>query len=161
MDLLENHLNLGTMPTVNGSPFTLVVTMSLEALRTGLGVATLEDGRRISAGEARRLLCKAGVIPMVLGGDSMPLDVGREKRLFDRYQKVAMDQKHKGCAAANCDRPPSFCEYHHPDPWHAGGRTDARTGIPLCPPHHHKADHPESWDMSRHPDGSVRFRRRQ
>ena len=81
--------------------------------------------------------------------------------MFDRYQKIAMDQKHKGCAASNCDWPPGYVEYHHPHPWHAGGRTDARTGIPLCPPHHHMADHPESWDMTRHPDGSVRFRRRQ
>ena len=76
---------------------------------------------------------------MVLDGESMPLDVGREKRLFDRYQKIAMDQKHKGCAASNCDWPPGYVEYHHPHPWHAGGRTDARTGIPLCPPHHHMA----------------------
>jgi hypothetical protein len=161
MDLLENHLDLVTMPTVNGSPFTLVVSIGLDALRSGLGVATLENRQRISAGEARRLLCKAGVIPMVLDGESMPLDVGREKRFFDRYQKVAMDQKHRGCAATNCDRPPGYCEYHHPHPWAAGGRTDARTGIPLCPPHHHMADHPESWDMTRHSDGSVRFRRRQ
>lgn len=161
MDLLENHLNLDSMPTVNGSPFSVVVTMSLETLVSGLGVATLDTGHRISAGEARRLCCKSGIIPMVLDGASMPLDVGREKRLFDRYQKVAMDQKHKGCAATNCDRPPSFCEYHHSDPWHRGGRTDISKGLPLCPSHHHMADHPESWNMKRHADGSVRFSRRQ
>ncbi len=161
MELVESHLDLNTLPTVNGSPFTLVITMSLESLLTGIGTATLESGERISAGEARRLACKAGIIPMVLGGDSMPLDVGREKRLFDRYQKIAMDQTHKGCAAVNCDRPPAYCEYHHADPWRHGGRTDARNGIPLCPPHHHMADHPGAWDMKRHADGSVRFRRRQ
>jgi hypothetical protein len=160
MELLESHLDVGSMPSGHGAPFTLVVTMGIEGLLSGLGVATLEGGPRISAGEARRLCCKAGIIPMVLDGDSMPLDVGREKRLFDRYQKLAMDQRHRGCAASGCDRPPSYCEYHHTDPWRHRGRTDARTGLPLCPPHHHMADHPESWDMRRHPDGSVRFSRR-
>ena len=161
LELLESHLDVTSMPSVNGSPFSLVVTIPLQSLRDGLGAATLEDGERISAGAARRLCCTAGIIPVVLDGASMPLDVGREKRLFDRYQKIAMDQRHHGCATVSCDRPPSFCEYHHPDPWHAGGGTDARTGIPLCPPHHQMADHPETWDMTRHPDGSVRFTRRQ
>ncbi len=161
MNLLENHIDPSGLPSVNGSPFCVVVSMSLDALLDGLGVATLDGGTRISAGEARRLCCKAGIIPMVLDGASMPLDVGREKRLFDRYQKIAMDQQHKGCAARNCDRPPSFCEYHHLDPWRRGGRTDVRSGVPLCPPHHHMADHPESWNMKRHADGSVRFSRRQ
>jgi hypothetical protein len=161
MDLLENHLNLDTMPSVNGSPFTLLVTISLDALTTGLGVAVVDTGCRISAGEARRLACKAGIIPAVLGGDSVPLDLGREHRLFDRYQKIAITHRHQGCAAHNCDRPPSWVEFHHEHPWHHGGRTDAQNGIALCPGHHHMADHPHTWDMSKLPDGSVRFARRQ
>ena len=160
IDLLENHIDIDSMPTVNGSPFTLVVTVGIETLRSGLGVATLDTGHRISAGEARRLACKAGIIPMVLDGDSVPLDLGREQRLFDRYQKIAINHRYKGCAAHNCDRPPAWVEFHHEDPWHLGGRTDAKTGISLCPPHHHMADHPESYDMTRLPDGKVRFNRR-
>ncbi len=161
MELLEDHLDPTSMPSVNGSPFTLVVTIGLEALRSGCGSATVDTGTRISAGEARRLACKAGIIPMVLDGDSMPLDVGREKRLFDRYQKIAINHRYRGCAAAACDRPPAWVEYHHPTAWRHGGRTDARDGLPLCPPHHRMADHPEAWDMTRLPDGGVRFRRRE
>ena len=159
MELLENHLS--GMPSVNGSPFTLVVTIGIDALMSGIGVAALDTGHRISAGEARRLACKSGIIPMVLGADSAALDVGREQRLFDRYQKIAINHRYHGCAAHNCDRPQAWMEYHHEDPWHLGGSTDAKKGISFCPPHHHMADHPESWDMIRHPDGSVRFRRRQ
>src|SRR6185503_17756619 len=77
MELLEHHLS--ELPSQNGSPFTLVVTIGIDALRSGLGVAALDTGHRISAGEARRLACRAGLIPMVLDGDSMPLDVGRER----------------------------------------------------------------------------------
>ena len=159
MDLVENHLS--ELPTVNGSPFTLVVTLGIDALMTGLGVAVTDTGHRISAGEARRLACKAGIIPMVLDGDSMPLDVGREQRLFTRYQKIAINHRHHGCAAANCDRPPAWMEYHHDNPWHQGGPTDAKKGSSYCAPHHHMADHPETYDLTRLPNGKVRFTRRQ
>jgi hypothetical protein len=162
MDLLEHHLNLDTLPHRNGSPFKVVVTIPLEQLCTGLGVAATDVGVRISAGEARRLACAAGIIPMVLNGASVPLDLGREQRLFTKHQKIAINHRHRnqGCAAANCDRPPSWVEYHHLDAWANGGPTDHHNGIPLCPPHHHMADHPESWNMRRLPDGGVRFNRR-
>ncbi|HET6625848.1 MAG TPA: HNH endonuclease signature motif containing protein, partial [Nocardioidaceae bacterium] len=62
---------------------------------------------------------------------------------------------------ANCDRPPAWTEIHHPKAWAKGGRTDIGNGLPLCPPHHHMADHPESWNMKRLPSGGVRFSRRQ
>lgn len=161
MELLENHLNPATLPSTGGSPFTLVVTMGIDALMTGVGTAILETGGRISAGEARRLACSAGLIPLVLGGDSVVLDLGREQRLFDKQQRIALAQKYGGCAAASCDRPPAWTEAHHQHAWHLGGRTDLANGLPLCPPHHHMADHPAAWAMSTLPSGKVRFTRRQ
>jgi hypothetical protein len=161
MDLLEHHLAIDTLPSQGGSPFTVLVTVGLDQLRSELGAAGLETGDRLSAGEVRRLCCAAGIIPMVLGGDSMPLDLGREQRLFSRYQRIAMNHRYKGCATQGCDRPPSWTEAHHPDPWREGGRTDLANGIPLCPPHHHMADHPQSWNLHRMPSGKVRFTRRQ
>ena len=89
------------------------------------------------------------------------VDVGRERRLFDRHQKVAINHRYAGCAAHNCDRPPAWMEYHHEDPWHQGGHTDASNGISLCPPHHRMADHPQTYDMTKLPNGKVRFSRRQ
>jgi Domain of unknown function (DUF222) len=161
IELLERHLNLHTMPGSDGCPFTLVVTVALDTLRTGLGLGTVDTGHRISAGEVRRLACRAGIIPMVLDGKSMPLDLGRKKRLFSRYQKIALNHRFGGCAAVNCDRPPGWTEAHHEHPWSHGGATDLKHGIPLCPPHHHMADHPETWHLHRAPTGGVRFTRRQ
>jgi len=161
LELLECHLNPANLPSQGGSPFTLVITMSIDALRTGVGAATLETGARISAGELRRLACRAGLIPMVLGGGSVVLDMGRKQRLFDSYQRIAMAQQYGGCAAESCDRPPSWTEAHHKKPWHQGGRTDLVDGVPLCPPHHQMADRPDSWDMRTMPSGQIRFARRQ
>ena len=160
MELLERHLDLDTLPGSSGSPFTVVVTVGLEALHSGLGVAVLETGDRVSAGEARRLACEAGIIPMVLGGDSVPLDLGRERRLFSKHQRIALAQRYGGCAVASCDRPPSQTEIHHLDPWHRGGRTDLRRGIPLCSAHHQMADHPQDWRLTELSGGQVRFTRR-
>ncbi len=161
MELLESHINVGRMPSQGGSPFTLVVTIGLEALVSGIGAASLDTGLRISAGEARRLACKAGIIPMVLNGDSVPLDLGREQRLFSKHQRIALGVKYGGCATTNCDRLPAWTETHHVHPWAGNGRTDLHNGLPLCPPHHHMADHPEAWNMRRLSSGGVRFFRRQ
>ena len=98
---------------------------------------------------------------MVLGGDSVPLDLGREQRLFTKHQRIALAQQYRGCAATNCDRPPAWTETHHPHQWADGGKTDLNNGLPLCPPHHHMADHPTSWNMKTLPSGGVRFSRRQ
>jgi hypothetical protein len=64
-------------PTTGGEPPHLTVILDWEALRTGLGSATLDYGTHLSASEARRWACDAKVIPVVLGGESEPLDVGR------------------------------------------------------------------------------------
>ena len=41
-------------------------------------------------GEARRMACDAGLIPVVLGGKSEVLDYGRMRRLYSGPQRVAM-----------------------------------------------------------------------
>ena len=71
------------LPKAGGCGATIVVTMTLEQLMADLdaaGVCTLDTGGHISAGEARRLACTAGIIPMVLGGKGQVLDVGRKRR---------------------------------------------------------------------------------
>ncbi|MEO5851576.1 MAG: DUF222 domain-containing protein, partial [Nocardioides sp.] len=67
-----------TVAHAGGVPATVVVTMTLEALLGGLAAASLDTGGRISAGEARRLACLAGIIPAVLGSKSQVLDLGRK-----------------------------------------------------------------------------------
>ena len=62
----------------------LLVTITLDNLRNGLGGASLDDGTRIATSDARRLACNAGIIPAVLGGRSEPLDLGRTRRLHTR-----------------------------------------------------------------------------
>ena len=142
---------------VNG--FAVVVHVDEPALRTGIGTALLDTGAEISAGEARRLACNAGILPLVLSGDSIPLDLGREKRLFTRHQAIALSARHDSCAAEGCDRPFAWCELHHLCPWSEHGPTDLDNAVPLCG-HHHRRIHDPLYLWHVNPDRSVTFQHR-
>jgi hypothetical protein len=158
-ELLE-HLPTDSLGEHGGTAATLVVTLDHETLRTALGSAALSDGTTISAGQARRLACNAGIIPAVLGGTSAVLDLGREARLFTKAQRIAMGLRDKGCRAETCDRPPPWCEAHHDkDPWSKGGKTNLADGVLLCG-FHHRLAHRTDYDHHRLPNGDIRFTRR-
>ena len=133
--------------------------MPLATLTTGVGAAQLDTGGVISAGEARRLACRAGIIPMVLDGSSQVLDLGRTRRLHTRGQRIALTTRDRGCTAEGCDWPPGLCHVHHDQPWSEGGVTSVRDGRLLCPRHHARA-HDPTYSMTKLPGGKVAFHRR-
>lgn len=156
--LLE-HLDPARLPRHGGTATSAVVTMDYDTMLSGLGVATTNTGGRISASEARRLLCTSHVIPAVLGRKSEPLDLGRGRRLYEKGQRRAMDLRDRQCRAEGCDIPAAWCEAHHLIPWLQGGRTDLADGILLCSHHHHRA-HDDRYLHDRLPNGDLRFHRR-
>jgi hypothetical protein len=117
----------------------LLVRIDLDTLLAGLGTATLVDnGQPISAREARLLACDAGILPVVMGNtSSVPLDVGRKKRLFTGTLRNLILARDQGCAFPGCDRAPAECDLHHPHPWNQGGRTSYTNGVTVCSYHHH------------------------
>lgn len=148
-----------SLPDSGGVPATVVVTMTLETLMGGLKAASLDTGGRISAGEARRLACRAGIIPAVLGGASVVLDLGRKRRLHTEPQRIALALRDGGCTAHGCDKPPGLCHAHHDQPWSTGGATNVATGRLLCP-RHHRIIHDPSFQHALDKHGKVRFTRR-
>ena len=139
VELLE-HLPTDTLSGKVAA--TVVVTIDHEQLEAAVGAAHLDTGHDLSAGEARRLACNAGIVPAVLGGRSVPLDLGRQERYFTEAQRVALAGVYDTCAADGCDRPYAWSELHHEDPWAAGGRTDLALAVPLCGHHHRRAHDP-------------------
>jgi len=138
---------------------TIVVTLDHTQLTADLAAAGLDTGDQISASEARRLACGAGILPAILNGASLPLDLGRTQRFFTEAQRVALATRHTTCLADGCDRPYAWTELHHREPWATGGRTDLDKAEPLCGFHHHRI-HDPSYLHRRHPDGSITFHRR-
>ncbi|MBC7309944.1 MAG: DUF222 domain-containing protein [Actinomycetales bacterium] len=140
---------------------TVVATVSVESLKDGLAAAQLDTGQMISAGQARRLACNAGILPAVLGGSSLPLDLGRTDRFFTEAQRVALATVYTECAAVGCDRPYAWSELHHEDPWARDGQTDLDKAVPLCGYHHRRMHDPRFvTSISTDGDGkkSVRLR---
>lgn len=121
---------------------TVVVTVGHEQLKAAVGAAHLDTGHDLSAGEVRRLACNAGIVPAVLGGRSVPLDLGRQERFFTEAQRTALATTYDTCAAEGCDRPYAWSELHHEDPWSQGGRSDLAKAVPLCGHHHRRAHDP-------------------
>jgi len=149
------------LPRHGGLNTTLMVTMSLDQLRSDLNAAELLDspGDQITASQARRLACGAGIIPVVLGTDSQILDLGRQARLFTTAQRKALRLRDQGCRTEGCDTPATWTEAHHLQPWANDGPTDLNNAISLCSFHHHRA-HDPSYTKTRLPNGDLRFHRR-
>jgi hypothetical protein len=157
--LLEN-LPVSGLPKHGGTATSVMVILDLDTLKADCGWAETSTGDRMTAEQARRLACQAGIIPVVLGAKGEVLDLGRTRRLFSPAQRKAMALRDRGCTADGCSIPAAWCEaHHHRQPWSQGGRTDLADGKLLCPFHHHRA-HDPGWITSHHPNGSTSFHRR-
>ena len=74
--LLEN-LDPKRMPLHGGDATTMMVMIDYTSLKDGHGAAGFGPDGVITASDARRLACNANIIPIVLGGESEILDLGR------------------------------------------------------------------------------------
>jgi hypothetical protein len=147
------------LPKLGSLNATLLVTIDADSLMGRVEKAgTLDTGDRISPALARRLACEAGIIPLVMSGDSMSLDVGRKKRLHPEYQCYAILTRDQRCRAEGCDRT-SGLHIHHDTRWTDGGDTTVDQGVALCPWHHSRV-HDTRYEAIRGPTGRIQFHRR-
>ncbi|WP_235508535.1 HNH endonuclease signature motif containing protein [Terrabacter sp. Root85] len=140
MDALLTMVQRG-VASADGVPTTdkakVVVLIDLETLVDDVrGTGTTLTGDVLSPGVVRRIACDAEIIPMVLGRDSEPLDVGRSQRLFTRGQRLALIARDQGCSFDGCTVPATWCDAHHVVHWRHGGCTSVDNGALLCPKHH-------------------------
>ncbi len=146
------------IPHTGGTNATLLVTVDVDTLLGSLQTAELLTGHRLSPGQARRLACEAGLLPTVLGGDSRPLDYGRERRFHTPGQRKVVQARDRTCRAEGCDIPATWCHVHHLTPWSRGGRTSIDDAASLCARHHTTA-HDPAYQTTRTANGRLRFTR--
>ena len=119
-----------------GAKANITVTIDLEDLKAAtadaIGQTVYSNG--LSAATIRRLACDAKVIPIVLGSNSEPLDVGRCERLVTRAMRRALNTRDRGCVV--CGAPPIMCDAHHLISWIDGGETKISNLVLLCRCHH-------------------------
>lgn len=127
----------GRAPRVAGDRPRVVVTLDFGLLAQQAEQAgVLVDGTKVTAGELRRLLCDADIVPVVLGGSSEVLDAGRAQRLVTPEIRRALGLRDGGCVFPGCGAPEVVCEAHHIAPWWAGGETVLSNLVLLCTHHH-------------------------
>jgi len=111
------------------------------------GVCQLGDGTQIPADVARQLACDANIIPVVLAGPSVVLDVGRAARVATGGQRAALRAMHDSCCVKGCDVAFNYCQIHHIVWWRNRGRSDLDNLAPVCSKHHHLI-HNYGWDLT-------------
>jgi hypothetical protein len=132
----------------------IVVHVDLETLQNGLhagGTCRTALGADLPVETVRRLACEAEILPVVLDGRSVPIDVGRSKRLATVHQRRALEAVHPTCAIPDCEVIFDHCNVHHIDYWENGGSSDLNNMIPLCSRHHHAA-HEGGWKLQLDPE---------
>ncbi len=154
----QHALDTGLPPASHGQVPRVAVTIDLDDLRDGLdvGEGEAEDGLRLSAAAVRRLACDAGIVPVVLGGESQVLDVGRERRRVTTAIWQALVARDRHCAFPSCTRPPVMCHAHHLVHWADGGPTSLDNLVLLCG-HHHRLVHHTPWQARIAADGRPEF----
>lgn len=146
---LGNHsLDSGQVPQGASRRTHLQVTTTLETLlqRTGCPAADLEFSLPISAKAVERLACDCNVTRILLGSDSVVIDVGRSKRVVSPSQRRALNVRDKGCRFPGCDRPATWTSGHHLVHWIKGGGTDLPNLVLLCYRHHWMV-HEGGWQL--------------
>ncbi|GAB0024124.1 hypothetical protein VN1338_31310 [Helicobacter pylori] len=94
------------------------------------------SGAVLSPATVRKLACEAGIIPVMLGGDGEPLELGRATRFFTPGQKRLLWLRDGGCTFPGCTMPAHWTDAHHVQYWSLGGRTDIGNAALLCERHH-------------------------
>ncbi|WP_166678555.1 HNH endonuclease [Kribbella voronezhensis] len=136
VQILTAAADTGDLPGRGGVKPHVTVTIDYADLvsDTRNAIGELQFGDGLSASAVRRLACDAGIIPVVLGSESEPLDVGREHRYVTKALREALNRRDKGCVV--CGAAPRYCHAHHIVHWADGGSTSLENLALLCGVHH-------------------------
>jgi len=124
-------------PVFGAGTAKVLVTLDYDQLAAdAAGAGLMGSDQRLFAAELRRLCCEAELIPVVLGGASEVLDVGRSSRLVTPAIRTALIARDGGCVFPGCSMPAEACEAHHIVPWRTGGGTPLANLTLQCHTHH-------------------------
>jgi hypothetical protein len=158
VEIAKLALDAGLAPKRGGVRPHVQVSMPLETWLglPGAPAAELEGSGPISPEMMRRICGDASVRRLLLDGESLVIDVGRERRTFSGATRRALEVRDRGCVWPGCNRPARFCQGDHIEEWRHGGETNARNGRLLCWFHHRLRG--EGWELTRIvEDGELRW----
>jgi uncharacterized protein DUF222/HNH endonuclease len=140
-----------------GAQAQIQVTTSLETLlgHVGAPAADMElCSLPISSKTVERLACDCSVTRILLGSDSMVIDVGRARRTVSGPARKALKVRDRGCTWPDCERPASWTSGHHLKHWFHGGTNEPDNLTLLCYRHHWMV-HEGRWQILRGDGGRM------
>ena len=141
---MARHLS-GCQKPADGVKTALVLRADLADIERGVGFGQCDTiSGDITIECLRSMAVDVGVLPMVMGGASLPLDLGRLERLYSVPQRVAIGERDGGCVL--CPALLARCNTHHIKFWDDNGSTDLRNGVMLCVGCHHRV-HEYGWGI--------------
>ena len=149
-DALETVLDVAARGgDIASAPRTqLLVTVPSEAP----DLAGLEYIGPISRDLLDRISCDCSVTTVIVDKERVPLDIGRDKRLFPPHIRKALYLRDHGCI--KCGAPAARTHAHHIRHWATNGDTSLDNGCLLCPACHADIHH-NGWNVvmgiDRHP----------
>jgi hypothetical protein len=144
VQLADLHLAAGDLPVLRTVKPHIGVLIGIEDLvdpATGPGAGTTALGSAISAARVRMLACDGNVTRIVVGPDSVPMELGRAHRVAPPHLRRAVELRDRTCVFAGCEAPAWWCEVHHVLHWADDGETSLENSALLCERHHTKVHH--------------------
>jgi Domain of unknown function (DUF222) len=154
VQLCDLALASGQLPILRTVKPHVGVLIGIEDLvdpATGVDAGTTGLGAAISAARARWIACDGSVSRILMGPDSVPVDMGRDRRVAPPALRRAVELRDQSCVFAGCEAPAWWCEVHHVLHWGDGGETCLENSALLCERHHGKVHH--GFRIDRDPDG--------
>jgi hypothetical protein len=139
-----------TLLGVRRADVRLLVTERDLARRAGVGFIEGQHAS-VSIATVERHACDGGYLPVLFTDNGQSLNVGQTQRFHTTRQRTAIAARDGGCLAPDCERPPSWCEVHHINPYSTGGDTSVSDGVLLCR-YHHLLTHNNNWRITRSGD---------
>ncbi len=115
----------GDLGTHRGLPVTAIVTMTLDQLESGCGMALTGAGSTVPMEVAIGMAAHAHHYLFIYDEKcGRPLFLGRSQRLASADQRIVLHAIDGGCTVPGCDQSAYNCEAHHLIEWALNGTTD-------------------------------------
>ncbi len=139
-----------------GKPANLQITATIETLLglAGAAAGEMEFSLPIASTSVQRFACDCSVTRVLLSQDSLPIDLGRSRRVIDGALSKALKIRDQHCRWPGCERSASYCDGHHLVHWIHGGPTDLDNLVLLCR-RHHRMVHEGDWQLVKTDDDKI------
>jgi Domain of unknown function (DUF222) len=148
----------GQLGRHNGLPCTMIVSTTLKELESGRGHAITAGGTLLPMSTVIRLASMSYHYLSVFDHHtSLPLYLGRAKRIATPGQRIVLHAKDRGCTHPGCTVPGYGCQVHHAEmDWGDGGLTNIDDLTLACKPHNLLVK-PGGWRTRKRKDGTTEW----